>query len=106
MSKFCINRPIFAMVLSIVITLVGVICMKILPVEEYPQVVPNEIVVSATYSGASAEVMANTVASIIEDSINGVEGMLYMKSSSTSSGVMKLMCFLAMMLMRIWHLSM
>ena len=65
MSKFCINRPIFAMVLSIVITLVGVICMKILPVEEYPQVVPNEIVVSATYSGASAEVMANTVASII-----------------------------------------
>lgn len=93
MSKFCINRPIFAMVLSIVITLVGVICMKILPVEEYPQVVPNEIVVSATYSGASAEVMANTVASIIEDSINGVEGMLYMKSSSTSSGVMNLNVF-------------
>lgn len=93
MSKFCINRPIFAMVLSIVITLVGVICITILPVEEYPQVVPNEIVVSATYSGASAEVMANTVASIIEDSINGVEGMLYMKSSSTSSGVMNLNVF-------------
>ena len=93
MSKFCINRPIFAMVLSIVITLVGAICITILPVEEYPQVVPNEIVVSATYSGASAEVMANTVASIIEDSINGVEGMLYMKSSSTSSGVMNLNVF-------------
>lgn len=93
MSRFCINRPIFAMVLSIVITLVGAICMTILPVEEYPQVVPNEIVVSATYSGASAEVMANTVASIIEDSINGVEGMLYMKSSSTSSGVMNLNVF-------------
>ncbi len=81
------------MVLSIVITLVGAICITILPVEEYPQVVPNEIVVSATYSGASAEVMANTVASIIEDSINGVEGMLYMKSSSTSSGVMNLNVF-------------
>lgn len=93
MSKFCINRPIFAMVLSIVITLVGAICITILPVEEYPQVVPNEIVVSTTYSGASAEVMANTVASIIEDSINGVEGMLYMKSSSTSSGVMNLNVF-------------
>ena len=93
MSKFCINRPIFAMVLSIVITLVGAICITILPVEEYPQVVPNEIVVSATYSGASAEVMANTVASIIEDSINGVEGMLYMKSSSTSSGVINLNVF-------------
>ncbi|EFR45638.1 RND transporter, HAE1 family [Helicobacter cinaedi CCUG 18818 = ATCC BAA-847] len=79
--------------LSIVITLVGAICITILPVEEYPQVVPNEIVVSATYSGASAEVMANTVASIIEDSINGVEGMLYMKSSSTSSGVMNLNVF-------------
>lgn len=93
MSRFCINRPIFAMVLSIVITLVGCISMFVLPIEEYPQVVPNEIMVQATYSGASAEVMANTVASIIEDSINGVEGMLYMKSSSTSSGVMNLSVF-------------
>ncbi|WP_304366212.1 efflux RND transporter permease subunit [uncultured Helicobacter sp.] len=95
MSKFCINRPIFAMVISIVITLVGAICITILPVEEYPQVVPNEIMVQATYSGASAEVVANTVASILEDSINGVEGMLYMKSSSTSSGVMNLSVFFA-----------
>ncbi|RDU59393.1 efflux RND transporter permease subunit [Helicobacter marmotae] len=95
MSRFCINRPIFAMVLSIIITLVGAICIFVLPVEEYPQVVPNEIVVQATYSGASAEVMADTVASIIEDSINGVEGMLYMKSSSTSSGVLNLSVFFA-----------
>lgn len=93
MSRFCINRPIFAIVLSIIITLVGSICIFTLPIEEYPQVVPNEIVVQATYSGASAEVMADTVASIIEDSINGVEGMLYMKSSSTSSGVMNLSVF-------------
>lgn len=90
MSKFCINRPIFAMVLSIVIALVGAISILILPVEEYPQVVPNEIVVRATYTGASAEVVANTVASILEDSINGVEGMLYMKSSSSSSGMVNI----------------
>lgn len=90
MSKFCINRPIFAMVLSIVLTLVGAISIYILPVEEYPQVVPNEIVVQATYTGASAEVVANTVASVLEDSINGVEGMLYMKSSSSSSGVVSI----------------
>lgn len=78
------------MVLSIIITIVGAICISVLPVEEYPQVVPNEIVVQATYSGASAETVANTVASIIEDSINGVEGMLYMKSSSSSSGSLSL----------------
>lgn len=90
MSKFCINRPTFAMVLSIVIALVGAISILILPVEEYPQVVPNEIVVRATYTGASAEVVANTVASILEDSINGVEGMLYMKSSSSSSGMVNI----------------
>lgn len=90
MSKFFINRPIFAMVLSIVITLVGTICIFTSPIEEYPQVVPNEITVQATYSGASAEVVANTVASVLEDSINGVEGMLYMKSSSSSSGVLNI----------------
>ncbi|TLD95140.1 multidrug efflux RND transporter permease subunit [Helicobacter jaachi] len=90
MSKFFINRPIFAMVLSIIITLVGVISMFVLPVEEYPQVVPNEVVVTASYPGASAEVMANTVASVLEDSINGVEGMLYMKSSSSSTGALNL----------------
>ena len=95
MSRFCINRPIFAMVISIIITLVGCICIFILPVEEYPQVVPNEIMVQTTYSGASAEVVADTVASILEDSINGVEGMLYMKSSSTSSGSLNLSVFFA-----------
>ncbi len=86
MSKFCINRPIFAMVLSIVVTLVGIISIYILAIEEYPQVLPNEISVQATYSGASSEVVANTVASVLEESINGVEGMIYMKSASSSSG--------------------
>ena len=78
------------MVLSIVITLVGALSIYVLPVEEYPQVVPTEITVQAVYNGASAEVMASTVASVIEDSINGVEGLLYMKSSSSSSGTLNI----------------
>ncbi len=85
-SKIFINRPVMAIVMSIIITLVGVLAIFSLPAEEYPQVTPIEVVVSATYSGASAEVISNTVASVLENSINGVEGMLYMKSSSSSSG--------------------
>ena len=85
-SKFFINRPVFAIVTSIIITLVGVLAIFSLPAEEYPQVTPVEVVVSANYTGASAEVISNTVASVLENSINGVEGMLYMKSSSSSSG--------------------
>lgn len=85
-SRFFINRPVFAMVLSIVLTLVGVISIFVLPVEEYPQITPNQVVVTATYSGANADVIADTVASVLEDSINGVEGMLYMQSASSSSG--------------------
>ena len=85
-SKFFINRPVFAIVTSIIITLVGVLAIFSLPAEEYPQVTPVEVVVSANYTGASAEGISNTVASVLENSINGVEGMLYMKSSSSSSG--------------------
>ena len=85
-SKFFINRPVFAIVMSIVITLVGALAIISLPAEEYPQVTPVEVVVSANYTGASAEVISSTVASVLENSINGVEGMLYMKSSSSSSG--------------------
>ncbi|WP_394951981.1 efflux RND transporter permease subunit, partial [uncultured Helicobacter sp.] len=85
-SKFFINRPVFAIVMSIIITLVGVLAIINLPAEEYPQVTPVEVVVSANYTGASAEVISSTVASVLENSINGVEGMIYMKSSSSSSG--------------------
>ncbi len=87
-SKFFINRPVFAMVISIIITIIGAISIWSLPIEEYPQVTPNEIIVSATYSGATAETVANTVASVLEDSINGVEGMIYMRSSSSSNGTL------------------
>ncbi len=85
-SKFFINRPVLAMVMSIIIVIAGGLSIASLAVEEYPQVTPPQVVVQATYPGASAEVISSSVASILENSINGVEGMIYMQSSSTSSG--------------------
>lgn len=92
-SKFFINRPVFAMVLSIIIVIAGSLSIFSLAVEEYPQVTPPQVVVQATYPGASAEVISNTVASVLENSINGVEGMIYMQTSSTSSGTLSLNIF-------------
>ncbi|CAD7288390.1 Efflux pump membrane transporter BepE [Campylobacter majalis] len=89
-SKFFINRPIFASVLSIIIVISGIMAMRGLPVEEYPDLTPPQITVSANYTGANAEVIANTVASIIEDQVNGVENMIYMQSTSSSNGSMGL----------------
>ena len=85
-SKFFINRPVLAMVMSIIIVIAGGLSIFSLAVEEYPQVTPPQVVVQATYPGASAEVISSSVASVLENSINGVEGMIYMQSSSTSSG--------------------
>jgi multidrug efflux pump subunit AcrB len=85
-SKFFIDRPIFASVLSITIVLVGLIAMRILPVAQYPEIVPPLVVVSATYPGASAQTTAETVAAPLEQQVNGVEGMLYMQSTSTGFG--------------------
>src|SRR5512140_1674937 len=89
-SHFFIRRPIFAGVLSTVIFIVGLIAMWRLPIAEYPEVVPPSIVVRATYPGANPKVIAETVASPIEEAINGVEGMLYMGSQATTDGVMTL----------------
>lgn len=89
-SKFFINRPIFASVLSIIIIIGGLMAMRVLPVEEYPQLTPPQVSVSAFYTGANADVIANTVASVLEDQINGVENMIYIQSTSSSSGSMGL----------------
>lgn len=89
-STFFITRPRFAAVLSIVIFIAGLIALPLLPISEYPEVVPPTIVVRTAYPGASPEVIGQTVASPLEQSINGVEGMLYQSSQSTSDGAMAL----------------
>jgi len=89
-SHFFIRRPIFAAVLSILIVLVGGIAMFQLPIAQYPEIVPPTVVVRAIYPGANPQVLAETVATPIEQEVNGVEDMLYMSSTSTSDGVMTL----------------
>ena len=86
-SKFFINRPIFASVLSIVIVLAGGIALFTLPVAQYPEIAPPTVEVSAYYPGANAQVVADTVAAPIEQQVNGVEGMMYMSSICTNNGL-------------------
>src|SRR5260370_28777825 len=85
-SRFFINRPIFASVLSIVITLAGGLAVLTLPVAQYPEIAPPTVQVSAIYPGANSKVVADTVAAPIEQQVNGLEGMMYMSSQSTNHG--------------------
>ena len=90
MGSFFIDRPVFAAVIAIVITLAGFMALKATPISQYPDIAPPTIYVDASYPGATAEVVANTVAAPLEQQINGMDGMMYMSSSCSSSGSMSL----------------
>ena len=85
-SRFFIERPIFSSVVSIIIVIAGLITLSVLPIAQYPEITPPTVSVSAVYPGASASVVAETVAAPIEQEVNGVEGMIYMSSTSASDG--------------------
>ena len=86
MSRFFIDRPIFAWVIAIVITLSGLLSITTLPVEQYPDIAPPSVTIRATYTGASAQTTENSVTQVIEQNMTGLDNLLYMNSSSTSSG--------------------
>ena len=88
MSKFFINRPIFASVISIIIVIAGLVASRVLPIAQYPQIAPPTVLITATYPGASAETLAKTVAAPIEEQLNGVENLLYFTSSAAANGVL------------------
>ena len=89
-SKFFIERPIFAVVISIIICIAGLVSMAVMPIEQYPAITPVQITVSATYPGADSKTLADSVAAPIEAQINGVDNMIYMSSTSSSNGQMSL----------------
>ncbi len=89
-ANFFIKRPIFATVLAIILTLIGVVSLRVLPIEQYPSVVPPSVSVQASFPGANAETVAQTVAAPLAEAINGVEDMIYMTSTSADNGLMTL----------------
>ncbi|MCA8941298.1 MAG: efflux RND transporter permease subunit, partial [Planctomycetes bacterium] len=89
-SRIFIDRPILATVLSLIIILAGLASMQVLPIAQYPEVAPPQVIVRASYPGASADVLEKTVAAPLENQISGVEGLLYMNSTSGSNGLLEL----------------
>ena len=86
MAQFFIDRPIFAWVLSIIVMLAGVMSIRTLPLEQYPDIAPPRVSISAIYTGASAETVENSVTQIIEQQLTGIDNLLYMGSTSDASG--------------------
>ena len=90
MARFFIDRPVFAWVISILIMGIGVLAIRMLPVAQYPQIAPPSVTVSASYPGASANTVANTVTQVIEQQMTGLDGLRYFSSSSTAAGTVEL----------------
>ena len=88
MFSFFISRPIFAAVISIIITVAGLVASQVLPIAQYPEIAPPTVTITATYPGASAETLSKTVAAPIEEQLSGVDGLLYFSSTSASNGVL------------------
>jgi HAE1 family hydrophobic/amphiphilic exporter-1/multidrug efflux pump len=91
-SQFFIKRPIFAGVISIIITLAGLIASQVLPIAQYPEIAPPTVVINANYPGANAETLARTVAAPIEEQLSGVENLIYFSSTASSSGALTIAC--------------
>ena len=90
MSRFFINRPIFAWVIAIMVMLVGLLAVKTLPVSQYPAIAPPQIAINATYPGASAQTVQDTVTQVIEQKLNGIDNLIYMSSTSDSAGAVSI----------------
>ncbi|HEV8552009.1 MAG TPA: multidrug efflux RND transporter permease subunit [Casimicrobiaceae bacterium] len=91
-SEFFINRPIFAGVIAIIITLAGLIASQVLPVAQYPEIAPPTVVITANYPGASAETLSRTVAAPLEEQLSGVENLMYISSTAASNGTLTISC--------------
>lgn len=103
--NFFIDRPVFSAVISILIVIVGIIGLMMLPIDQYPQITPPVVKISASYPGASAVTVSQAVATPIEQELNGTPGMLYMESSSSNTGSFRLLLLSISRLIPTWRLS-